>query len=137
MKIPVVKPPFEVEANATVYFEVPTGEVKIEKATRNRRPVYEEKPIKAWITELGDKFIGQENPGSNLTERRVRGYFLVDKLPKGLRSSDRVRAVINASSNQEEVILFFTERTTPLKNIVISSLGIPFEGMIQIIGGAE
>jgi hypothetical protein len=137
MKLPVVKPPFAMEANATVYFMVPTGEFKVEKATRNKIPVEEEKNIKAWITETGVRFTGQENPGSNLTERFVRGYFLLEKLPAGLRGSDRVRTVLDKSNGTEEVILFFNERATPLKDILVQSLGVPFEGKIQAIGGAR
>ena len=137
MRLPVVKPPFEMEANATVYFMVPTGQFRIEKATRNKISIDEEKSIKAWITELGDKFVGQENPGSNLTERRVRGYFLINKLPVGLRGSDRVRVALDTSTNTEEVVLFFNERATPLKDIIIGSLGVPFEGYVQAIGGAK
>jgi hypothetical protein len=137
MKFPVVKPPFTMEANATVYFMVPTGQFRIEKATRNKISIDEERSIKAWITETGARFSGQEQPGSNLTERFVRGYFLVDKLPTGLRGSDRVRVTLDKSNGTEEVTLFFNERATPLKDILVQSLGIPFDGKIQAIGGAK
>lgn len=137
MKLPTVKPPFAMEANATVYFMVPTGQYKVEKATRNKIPIEQEQSISAWITETGNRFTGQDLPGSNLVERRVRGYFLVSALPTGLRGSDRVRVVMNTSNGTEELILFFNERATPLKDIVISSLGVPFEGIIQAIGGAK
>lgn len=137
MRLPVVRPPFEMEANATVYFMVPTGQFRVEKATRNKISIDEEKSIKAWITETGARFSGQESPGSNLTERFVRGYFLVKKLPAGLRGSDRVKVVLEKSNGIEEVILFFNERATPLKDIVVMSLGVPFDGKIQTIGGAK
>jgi hypothetical protein len=136
MKLPVVKPPFEVEANATVYFEVPTGEVRIEKKTRNRIPVYGETSITAWIAEIGESARIEQQDGQNLIERRVRGYFLVDKLPTGIRGGDRVRVVMETSNGTEELRLFFNERATPLKGMVIASLGIPFEGFVQAIGGA-
>ena len=137
MKLPVVKPPFEMEANATVYFMMPTGQFRIEKATRNKISIDEERSIKAWITETGNRFTGQDAPGSNLTERQVRGYFLINKLPVGLRGSDRVRVVLDTSTNTEDLVLFFNERATPLKDIIIGSLGVPFEGYVQAIGGAQ
>jgi hypothetical protein len=136
MKLPVIRPPFEMEANATVYFEVPTGQFRIEKATRNKVSINTEKSITAWLTETGNKFDSQDVAGSNLTSRDVRGYFLIDALPPGLRGSDRIRAVIKNSNGTEEVRLFFNESATPLTGIIIGSLGVPFRGYIQAIGGA-
>jgi len=136
MKLPTVKMPIQMASNATIFFEVPTGEFKVEKATRNKIALTTEASIEAWITELGDRFTGEDTPGSNLTERRVRGYFLVTKMPTGLRSSDRVRVELKTSGATEVVTLFFNERSTPLQDIVINSLGIPFEGYIQAIGGS-
>ena len=54
MKLPSIKDPFVMEPNATVYFEVPTGQFRIEAKTRNKIPTYTEVSTKAWITELGD-----------------------------------------------------------------------------------
>jgi hypothetical protein len=136
INIPATKSPVPMAANAKVFYNVPTGEFKIEKATRNRIQIFKEESIPAWITDLGAKITTKYNPGSNLTERQVRGYFLVPKLPTGLRSSDRVKVELESSSGDEQVILFFSERATPLKDIVIQSLGIPFEGYVQIQGGA-
>lgn len=136
IKLPAIKSPVAMEPNATVYFEVPTGQFRIEKATRNKVSINTEKSIAAWITETGNKFDSQDAPGSNLTSRDVRGYFLVDALPAGLRGSDRIRAVINNSNGIEEVRLFFNESATPLESIVIASLGVPFRGYIQAVGGA-
>lgn len=136
MKLPVVKPPFTLESNAIVYFQVPTGELRIEKKTRNRIPVYGEVEIPAAITELGESARIEQQDGQNLIERRIRGYFLTDKLPAGIRGGDRVRIIMDTSNGTEELRLFFNERATPLKGIVIASLGIPFEGFVQAIGGA-
>ena len=136
MKLPIVKPPFEIQANARVFFEAPTGEVVREKKTRNLIPVYGEKEIAAYITELGESSRTEQSSGQNLIDRRVRGYFLTDKLPTGIRGGDRVRIIMTTSNGTEELRLFFNERATPLKGMVIASLGIPFEGYIQAIGGA-
>jgi hypothetical protein len=136
MKLPVVKPPFELEANARVFFEVPTGEVVREKKTRNPIPVYGEVEIPAVITEVGESARIEQQDGQNLIERRIRGYFQIDKLPSGIRGGDRVRIIMETSNGTEELRLFFNERATPLKGMVILSLGIPFEGFVQAIGGA-
>jgi len=136
MKLPAIKPPFEMEANARVFFEVPTGEVKIEKATRNKIPIYTEQEVAAWITELGESARIEQSDGQNLIERRIRGYFFATSLPVGIRGGDRVRVIMNTSTGTEELRLFFNERATPLKGMVIASLGIPFEGFVQAIGGA-
>jgi len=136
MKLPVVRPPFEKEPNAKVFFKVPTGQFKVEKATRNKISIDEERSIDAWVAETGNKFFGQDAPGSNLTERDVRGYFLIEALPPGLRGSDRVEIELNTSSQPERLMLFFNETVTPLSGIVIASLGVPFRGYLQAIGGA-
>jgi hypothetical protein len=77
INIPVTKSPVPLVANAKVYYNVPTGEFKIEKATRNRIQIFREESIPAWITDIGGKITTKYNPGSNLTERQVRSYFLV------------------------------------------------------------
>ena len=136
INIPATKSPLPMKANAKVFYNVPTGQFKIEPATRNRIAIIKEESIPAWITDLGGKIVTKYTPGTNLTERQVRGYFLVPKLPTGLRSSDRVRVELESSSGDERILLFFSERATPLKDIVIQSLGIPFEGYVQIQGGA-
>jgi hypothetical protein len=136
MKLPAIGSPFTIEPNATVYFEVPTGQVKVEAKTRNKIPVYSEVSIKAWVTELGEIVRVKQQSGQNLNERRVRGYFLVPKLPAGIRGGDRARVVMETSNGTEELRLFFNERATPIKALVITSLGIPFEGFVQAIGGA-
>lgn len=136
MKLPVTGSPFTIEPNATVYFEVPTGQVKIEPKTRNKIPIYSEVSIRAWMTELGEPARIKQQEGQNLIERRIRGYFLVSKLPAGIRGGDRARVLMDTSNGTEELRLFFNERATPIKALVISSLGIPFEGFVQAIGGA-
>ena len=136
MKLPTIKPPITLDKNATVYFDVPTGAFKVAARTRNKIPVTTESSVDVYITEIGDRFLGQDSPGLNTTDKRVRGYFLVDKFPNGLRSQNRVRVSIDTNNGSETYTLFFSERTTPLKDIIINSLGIPFEGYIQSIGGA-
>jgi hypothetical protein len=137
INLPVVKSPVSINPNSTVYFEVPTGEYRTEKATRNKIPLFCELPVKAWIVDIGDKYGGEQFSGSNLTTRRVRGYFLVEKLPTSVRTSDKLRVELDTASSTEELRLFFNDHVSPLQGLVIKSLGIPFEGYIQIIGGAK
>jgi hypothetical protein len=137
MKIPKVIAPIEVIPNATVYFEVPTGEYEIDTVTRNKRPLYTETSVDVWVAEIGDTSKTDDSPGLNLGERRVRGYFLVESLPQALKSADRPKIVINTSFGSEEGRLFFSERITPLIGNISAQIGIPFEGMIQTVGGAR
>ena len=137
IKLPIIKSIVNLEANATAYFEVPDGTFTTEEITLNKIPNYTEAAIEVWLTEIGDRFSGDNEPGLNLTERRVRGYFLTQSLPSNIRASDRVRIVMKTSSGTEEARLFFTERFSPLKDTIKQTHGIPFEGFVQVVGGGQ
>lgn len=133
--LPITKPIIPLEPNATLYFQQPTGEYKVDPITLNEEQLFNVVPIEAAIVELGYETSENETPGLDNMERRVRGFLLTDSLPCKLRSSDRVKILIDSSGIQEEGTLFLSERFTAMGYNIVPSIGIPFEAYLQTTGG--
>lgn len=135
--LPIIKPLVEMEENATLYFERPTGTFTTNPLTLNEEPVYEEYIVKAHLTQLLLKVSENELAGLDQNSRPVKGFLLVESLPSGLRSSDRVKTVMSSSGISEEGILFFNEVLTSMRDNIVKTIGIPIEGYFQVIGGGS
>ncbi len=135
MKFPVVKPPITMEENASVYFEVPTGNYIVDPITQNEEPEYTELEVKAHIVETSINERENENAGLDQKKVGIRGYLLVTSLPDGIRSSDRVKVVMRNSGKPEQGTLFFREKITSMRDNIVATIGIPIEGYFQSIGG--
>jgi hypothetical protein len=133
--LPITPPVIPLVPNATLFFQVPTGQHQIDSVTLNEVQIFEEIQLKAAIVELGYETFQNESPGLDNMERRVRGYILVKSLPEDLRSSDRVKVIVSSSGRPEEGTLFFTERLTAMSYNIVPSVGIPFDAYFQTTGG--
>jgi hypothetical protein len=133
--LPITPPVIPLVPNATLFFQVPTGQHQIDPVTLNEVQIFEEIQLKAAIVESNNTVKKDENPGINNINRSVKGYILVRSLPEGLESSDRVRVTVHTSGLEETGTLFFTERLTAMSYNITASIGVPFEAILQTIGG--
>ena len=135
MNFKIFKLPQPLKPNATLIFEAYTGETEIDPATNNETPVFGQVTLKAILTETGDLPNEEDLPGTNIYNRRVRGYLVTKKLPEGLKASDRVECVLDSAAGTEKGFLYFSEVMTPLKKDLIAQIGIPIQGTFQTLSG--